>query len=161
MGGGRVASLGDKVQAALEEARILVLGTQVLLGFEFRAYFEPAFEGLPEWAKSLKLLTTCVMLAAFTLIALPASYHRIVEQGEETERFHAVASRLVLSGMVAVGLGLCTDLYVVCRKVLRSDAGAIATSAIALAFMFGAWFGWTLFLRARGRAARLVGETTN
>lgn len=42
-----MAKLKNKVQNALDEARILILGTQVLIGFGLRVVFE---EGFPrEW----------------------------------------------------------------------------------------------------------------
>jgi len=46
-GGGLMAKLKDKIQNALDEGRMLVLGSQVLLGFQFRSAFEPGFEKLP------------------------------------------------------------------------------------------------------------------
>jgi hypothetical protein len=33
-----------KIRHALNEARILILGTQVLIGFQYRAVLEPGFE---------------------------------------------------------------------------------------------------------------------
>lgn len=41
-----MARLKDKVQNALDEARLLILGTQVLLGFQYRAAFERGFDKL-------------------------------------------------------------------------------------------------------------------
>ena len=46
-----MAKIKDKVQNALDEARILILGSQVLLGFQFRSVFEKGFETLPEHAQ--------------------------------------------------------------------------------------------------------------
>ena len=37
-----MAKLKDKVQDALDESRIMVLGVQVLIGFDYRAAFESA-----------------------------------------------------------------------------------------------------------------------
>ncbi len=54
--------------------------------------------------------------------------------------------------MVALALGLSTDLYVVFAKVLASKAAALAG---ALVLFFGMWFGVTLTMRARrGRSGR-------
>jgi hypothetical protein len=41
-----MASTKDKVQTALSEVRTLVLGAQILLGFQYQAVFRPRFEEL-------------------------------------------------------------------------------------------------------------------
>ncbi len=57
--------------------------------------------------------------------------------------------------MVALALGLSTDLYVVFAKVLASKAAALAGALGALVLFFGMWFGVTLTMRARrGRSGR-------
>ena len=55
-----MAPLGEKIQTALDEARILILGTQVLLGFEYRSFFEARFAGLPEGARIAKLAAVSI-----------------------------------------------------------------------------------------------------
>ncbi len=47
-----MVELKDKIQNALDESRMLVLGSQILLGFQFRAAFEPGFNNLPLIAAS-------------------------------------------------------------------------------------------------------------
>jgi hypothetical protein len=39
---------GEKIKQALDEGRILILGAQVLLGFQYRWFFERNFESVPE-----------------------------------------------------------------------------------------------------------------
>jgi hypothetical protein len=43
----QTSRLNHKVGNALNESRILILGAQVLLGFQFRSAFEPGFSELP------------------------------------------------------------------------------------------------------------------
>jgi hypothetical protein len=56
-----MAALGRKVKNALDEARILVLGVQVLLGFQYRGFMEPGYERLP-----LRVHHGCHLCAPFT-----------------------------------------------------------------------------------------------
>ena len=42
-----MAALTDKVQNALDESRILILGAQVFIGFQFRSVLETGFATLP------------------------------------------------------------------------------------------------------------------
>src|ERR671933_377892 len=57
-----MAKIKDKVKNALDEARMLVLGAQVLVGFQFRSVFEPGFDQLPLLSQLLKLLGLGLML---------------------------------------------------------------------------------------------------
>jgi len=58
-----VTSLRTRVKNALDEVRILVLGTQVLLGFAYRAFFEPRFERLPARDQGILFASLCLLLA--------------------------------------------------------------------------------------------------
>lgn len=124
-------------------------GTQALLGFQFSIVLMEAFERLP---RSLKLIhlgsAGLVALSAIWLIA-PAAYHRIVERGEDTPHFYDVASRMLLSAMAALCLGICGDYFVVARKITGSQPVALAGSAALLALFLGLWFGLPLARRAR------------
>src|SRR5207247_3586319 len=81
-----VSALGNKVQNALDETRMLILGAQVLLGFQFQAILQPGFERLPEDIQLLKLLGLGLMLVATGLLIAPGAYHQIVEAGNDSTR---------------------------------------------------------------------------
>ena len=76
-----MAEIKDKVQNALDETRILILGSQVLLGFQFRAVFEPGFETLPLHSQYLKLGALYLMTSAVGLLMSPGAYHQMAERG--------------------------------------------------------------------------------
>src|SRR5438270_1638175 len=91
----RTVSLRTKVKNALDEARILVLGTQVLLGFQYRAFFEPSFAKLPRCQQSLNLVGLALLLVVIALVMLPAARHRIVERGRDTPELHTFTMNAV------------------------------------------------------------------
>ena len=62
-----MAELKDKIQTGLDETRILVLGAQVLIGFQFRSVFEKAFEQLPRDSQALQLVALGFMLTALAI----------------------------------------------------------------------------------------------
>jgi hypothetical protein len=47
--------LSKKVKTALDETRMLILGAQILLGFEFRAAISDGFDQMPSHARHLDL----------------------------------------------------------------------------------------------------------
>jgi len=79
-----VTSLRARIKNALDEVRILVLGTQVLLGFAYRAFFEPRFERLAPRDKGVILASLCLLLAQIGVLLMPAARHRIVERGTDS-----------------------------------------------------------------------------
>jgi hypothetical protein len=82
------------------------------------------------------------------LLMAPAAYHRIVEQGEDSESFVHFASRMVLTAMVLLALGIAGDFLVVVTKVLNSVWFGVASALLTLVFFYGLWFGLTAYLRA-------------
>jgi hypothetical protein len=93
-------SLTDKIRHVLTEARMVLPGAQALLGFQFATIFMEGFARLPASSQALHLLSLALVTLSTILLITPAAYHRLVEQGEETEHFHRFASRLVLAAMV-------------------------------------------------------------
>jgi len=143
-----VAELSRKIQDALDEGRILILGTQVLLGFELRSFLEPGFEELPGWARSLKLVALCVMTSTFALLVLPGAAHRISERGEDTGRLHRLTTATLDVALLPLGLGLSLDVLVALAPVL-GGAGAMVAGVAASALALGCWYGWTTAARGR------------
>src|SRR5919202_1148712 len=113
-----MAKIKDKVKNALEEARMLVLGAQVLVGLQFRSFFEKGFDSLPVTSQALKLAGLGLMLFGVALLVSPAAYHRLVERGEDTEEVHRYDSKLIGFAMLPFALGLGVDLYVATQKVV-------------------------------------------
>ncbi len=63
--------LHKKLKTALDENRILILGSQILVGFQFRGVFRDAYEQLPAHARYADGVALLLMLvAAGLLIAL-------------------------------------------------------------------------------------------
>lgn len=136
-----MTAVGDKVQNALDEGRILLLGAQIFLGLEYRSFFEPAFPSLPPWARAAKLLALCVMLVAFALVALPSSYHRLVERGADTVRMHRVASRAIGAALLPVAVALGLELVVAANRVRGVGRGAaLVMGAAATAVALVLWY---------------------
>lgn len=139
----------DRIKNVLTESRVVLPGAQALLGFQFVAVLKDAFEKLPESAKHVHLAGLTAVGIATVFLMAPAAWHRIVERGRDTESVEVVASRFLLAALFFLGIGLSLDLYVVCVSALRSPRLGILASGSSLVFVFGLWFGYTIFRRAR------------
>jgi hypothetical protein len=144
-----MAKLAQRVQTSLDEGRILLLGTTILLGFGYRAVFEPRWEVLPGWAQTAKLASLGLMIVALALLVLPTPWHRLVERGEDTPRLLRLASFTASAALLPFALALGLDLLVATARVEGLDtitAGAVAAGAAAAVALL-AWYAWPLLAR--------------
>ncbi|HWE22737.1 MAG TPA: DUF6328 family protein, partial [Myxococcales bacterium] len=141
----------DKIVQVLTEARVVLPGAQALFGFQLAMTLMESYEALPASSKTVHLASTCAIACAIVFVMAPPAYHRIVERGEDTERFHQFASWMVLAAMFALPLGFAGDLWVVVRKQTSSVSAATVSAAVTIAVFYGVWFGAMLALRVRRR----------
>jgi len=73
--------LRGKVKNSLDEARMLMLGAQVLLGFQYRAFFEKGYEKFGPAERALEIAALFALLLTLLLLFLPPARHCIVEHG--------------------------------------------------------------------------------
>lgn len=144
--------LSDKIKTGLDELRILVLGVQILLGFQYRAVLERGFAQLPPSAQVGNLVALGLLLLALALLLLPAPYHYLVLQGNNSQGFQRLISRTAGLALLPFALSLGAGLYVVAVKLLGQAGGLVAGLLGAAVALFW-WYGYEL-LRRPGRAAR-------
>ena len=151
-----MAKIKDKVENALNESRMLVLGAQVLIGFQLRSVFEPGFDSLPIPLQFLKLVGLGLMLVALGLIISPSAYHRLVEGGEDTEEQHRYTSRLMTWALLPFALGLGLDLFAAAQKVFGWKLGA-AAGLLGMVVAVSFWYALGFYMR-RERADEIAAE---
>ena len=140
--------LEDKIVQVLTETRVVLPGAQALFGFQLAITMMEPYERLPVSSRAVHVASLCAVALAIIFLMAPPAYHRIVEGGEDTERFHGFASWMVLAAMVTLPLGFAGDLWIVVRKQFGSVRAAHLGAATALLFFYGLWFVAMLVLRA-------------
>lgn len=141
--------LADKIQQVLTETRVVLPGAQALLGFQLASTLMEGFDKLPAYLKYIHMASLgCIALSTIFLMA-PGSFHRIVEQGEDSERVLKFASRMILAAMVPMALGIAGDLLVVVDKVTGSLPLSLTCAAVALVMFYGCWFGYSYYRRGK------------
>jgi uncharacterized protein DUF6328 len=146
--------LNDKIRHVLTEARVVLPGTQALLGFQFAGVLQSGFESLPWSSKVVHLAVRVALGASVIFLMLPAAYHRIAERGEISERLHRFSGRCLLLAMGTLAIAIAGDTFIVVRKATTSTAAASVIAAGWLAFACATWFGLMLVLRHMHRGAR-------
>ncbi|HEX8559278.1 MAG TPA: DUF6328 family protein, partial [Pyrinomonadaceae bacterium] len=152
-GGDEQEKLSNKIRHALTECRVVLPGSQALLGFQFVVILTEGFDGLPALSKYIHLASLGLNALAIVLLITPAAYHRMVERGEETEHFHRFASRMIIASLVPLALALAADVYVVVQKVTESQLVSVVSALVILAVFWELWFGLTLYRRTQRQYA--------
>ncbi len=132
--------LDRKIKAALDESRLLILGSQVLFGFLFESAFQDGFKTLTASSQFLIAAALALMVLSIGCLIAPSMQHRIVEAGQSTRRLEqaisALAARSLLPLMISLGLGL----YIVFDRIFGGTI-AIVTGAAGAALAGFAWYG--------------------
>src|SRR5215213_2605101 len=140
-----MASLKDKVQKVLSENRTLVLGAQILLGFQYQAVFRPKFDDLPALGKTLEVVALALLLCTILCLIAPSSFHRISEAGESTRRQYAYSKVMILLALVPFALALGVN-FVMATEASLGLGIALGLGAGAIALPLALWFGVPLML---------------
>ncbi|HEY6767777.1 MAG TPA: DUF6328 family protein, partial [Candidatus Sulfotelmatobacter sp.] len=102
----------NKIQNVMDESRMLVLGAEILVGFEFMAIFLDGFKMLSIRSQNLNGIALTLMLFTLALLLSPASFHQIAERGEDSLRLHGFATRVMEAALLPFALGLGANVYI-------------------------------------------------
>lgn len=144
--------LRDKVSKALEETHILVLGSQILLGFKFHSVFQQGFEQLAPNGRIALSISLGLLLITFLLLVLPTTFHRIAEEGNDTLMIHRITTRAATVALLPFAAALALDLWIALGRTFGAGiavAAGLSTGGVAL-FL---WYGLEILLKGRGSAA--------
>lgn len=133
--------LSKKVKIALDETRMLILGAQILLGFQFRGVFSDGYEQLPTYVRYLDTVALGLIVCVVGLLIAPGPYHRIVEAGEDSGQFHRQVTIIADLALLPFALALGLDIFVTAGRIFGRMGGAAAGSATA-AVAAALWYGW-------------------
>ena len=132
--------LDRKIKMALDETRLLILGSQVLFGFLLESVFQNAFETLSRSSQLMVCVALALMVLSIGCLIAPSMQHRIVEDGQSTVRLERATSSLAAWGLLPFIASLGLGLFIVFERVFGEVAGAAA--GIASAGLAGfCWFG--------------------
>jgi hypothetical protein len=147
--------LHERIDQMLTEARVILPGSQALLGFQLAIVLTQAFEKLPSTVKLVHGAALLFVALSIVLLMAPAAYHRIVYKGEDSEEFHRIGSRFVSYSTIPLALGLAADVFVVGTKIVPSELVSAIAAVAVLALLLGLWQGLPRLARRRRGAARL------
>jgi thiosulfate reductase cytochrome b subunit len=132
--------LDRQVKLALDETRLLILGVQVLLGFQFQSFFQDGFAELSSVSQWLCVAGVALLIASVGLLIAPSMQHRLVEDGRSSVRLVRATNFFAGCGLVPLTASLGLGSYVVAERHFGLAAGLAIGLALAATAAF-AWFG--------------------
>jgi hypothetical protein len=148
--------LANKVKLGLDETRMLVLGAQVLVGFQFRGAFADGFDRLPELSRILDAVALLLMLVTLALLILPGLHQRIVEDGLDSGRLYSFTGQIAGWALAPFALSIGLDIGIAAERFWGTGGGIAAGAAMGvLAIVF--WYGLAALERqSRGHKERAM-----
>ena len=134
----------------LQELRVTETGLQVLFSLLLTVPFSARFEEVTAFQRQVYFAALVLAAAANVVLIAPVAYHRLLFAKGEKARLVRQASRLALTGLVLLVLGIT------CVLLLVSDVlfGSVVATAVATVFGLSTvllWLGPPLVRRARDR----------
>jgi Family of unknown function (DUF6328) len=154
-----MSELDRKVKTALEETRLLVLGIQILLGFQFQAFFQTGFPELSSASKMLCAGGLALLTLSLGLLVVPSMEHRLVETGSSSHRLLRATSLYTTIALVPFSLSLGFAGYVVTEGHFGRPVGLACGVALTFVSSF-AWFGLGMFCREKAPMPDSEGGTS-
>jgi Family of unknown function (DUF6328) len=139
-----------RLKEVLDETRLAMLGTQLLLGLQYNAAFAQHFDRLPwefKWLDAIALML--ILITAALLLATP-SFHQIAQGGHATGSMLARASLHLKCALLPLSLALGIDIALGLVTSV-GIAGATAAAAAFIATALFLWFGLPMVAAARRR----------
>jgi hypothetical protein len=131
-------SIEARLKDVLDETRLTMLGTQLLMGLQYRAAFTPGFARLPEafrWLSGGALVL--ILTAAALLLATPA-FHQLAEGGHASGRMLARASKFLKWSLAPLVVALAIDVAL----AFVSHAGLVGAMLAGGGFLVAAILMW-------------------
>jgi hypothetical protein len=141
-----MADLSARTKTALDETRTIILGAQVLLGFEFQSVFREAYERLPQSSRYLEAVALMLMAASVGILIAPSVFHRVITGGEDTGWMHELISKMTQLALLPFAIALGIDLHITFGWIAGVPMGAVGGAAFATLALFW-WYGFGLVRR--------------
>src|SRR5882724_834814 len=145
-----IVRLDSRIKTALDETRLLILGSQVLFGFLLDSVFQNGFQTLSRTSQHLVCAALGLMVLSVGCLIAPSMQHRIVEGGQSTLRLERATSVLAAWALLPFTASLGLGLYIVFERIFGRVTGVVVGAAsAALAGFF--WFGLAWLIGERRR----------
>jgi hypothetical protein len=138
----------QKLKTALDETRMLMMGSQILFGFQLEAVFQERFGELDDGRKALTALAILLMAATIGALIAPSCRHRLLERGDASPTMLRMTTNSAAVALLLFAASLGCDLVVVFGPSFGTTT-SVAVGATMTAVALAAWFVLARALRSK------------
>jgi hypothetical protein len=131
--------LERQLKIALDESRLLILGAQVLFGFQFNGIFQQQFESLPFLSRIFVCAGLTLLMLAIGLLIAPSMEHRLVERGQDSRRVLALATLCAGAALLPLAVALALDIFAAMER-MAAPVTAAAVAAVFFGLAMVCWY---------------------
>jgi len=121
-----------KLKTALDESRLLILGAQVLFGFQFQATFQDLFGSIPDVSRWIHGAGLMFLLVSICFLIAPSLHHQILFQGESREGAIGTATWFAGASLLPFTLGLGAAAFVAFERLFGRTVGSLVSLSFLL-----------------------------
>jgi Family of unknown function (DUF6328) len=152
-------AVAERLKTALDESRLLIMGVQVLFGFQFEAVFQDMFVGVPATSRDVHCAGLILLLISLALLIAPSLFHQLLHGGNSTPEAVQMAAAFAGASLLPLTLGLGAAIFVAFEQLFSRSVGIAAGASLAvLALLF--LYGLGLAMRKKG-VRPMQDETTD
>lgn len=141
-------SLERHLKIAFDESRLLILGAQVLFGFQFNGIFQELFERLPPVERALACSGLTLITLTIAFLVTPSMQHRIVERGRDSPRMLSLVTLFGGLALLPLALALAFDVFIAIGRIGGGGwAAGVGASFFVLAI--ACWYALEFLIRKR------------
>jgi len=133
----------DRLKTALDESRLLILGAQVLFGFQFEAAFQELFANIPAASRYVHCGGLMLLLASMGLLIAPSLFHQIIYRGRSKTSAVRMATAFAGASLLPLTLGLGVAIFVTFEQLFSRGVGiaaGVSLAVLALMLLYGLGF---------------------
>jgi hypothetical protein len=142
--------LERQLKIALDESRLLILGAQVLFGFQFNGIFQDLFDELPFPARALVCSGLTLIMLTIALLIAPSMQHRIVERGQDSPGVLATATMFTGLALLPLSIALAFDVSIAMDRI-GGPAWGLITGAGFFTLAMLCWYALAFSVKRRSR----------
>src|SRR5437764_13610376 len=109
--------LEHQIKIAFDESRLLIMGAQVLFGFQLNGVFQEQFDELPFVSRAFVCAGLTLIMIAVALLIAPSMQHRLVEEGQDSPRVLALATAFAGIALFPISSALALDIFVAMERI--------------------------------------------
>jgi hypothetical protein len=138
--------LSERLKDLLDETRLVMLGTQVLLGLQYRVAFAQTFSFLRPFYRIMDGFALLLILVASGLLLATPALHRIAVNGRASTFMLGRGSAHLRWALLPISVALGLDIAIGFAPVTASTWAMLA-GAVFISASLGAWYGIPLFAK--------------